>query len=814
MGSIFVPQIQHGHSNKDNLDVINQDLSSSDSPIFISPQVTSIIGSGDASGNLLLYNNDSDNLGIIVDGEGTITTNVSAYENLVTSDNDIPNKKYVDDGLASKEPTLTKGNLSELTSSVLTIAGGTNAVIGSGTTITVAQANTSNAGYLSSGDWNTFNNSANLVTIEKDPTGFLSPESVIVAYDSSTQKVTLTGTTTAYYQGTVVAALVSGWVSAGHTDTAGHTYFLYYDGANFAWDTDNFPGFDKLLICFVSYGTTDKFGIRECHGLMNWQSHKEFHETIGTYKSSGGSIAGVTINSTTAAERRPSISSCTIYDEDLQTINAQLVDDGPYTFMFNTGTGTSDFSVDYAEILQVTGANPHYNQFSSPNWGQSLMPANSVATVWLMEVPAAAGVTNQKYRHVWIQPQWITQSAGSSAGQLTTARNTEALRSPSELNLGTFATNIPEFVIVARVMVQYTGGNWTIQAVTNLTGTKYSLIGSPSGNFLSTVEHDATLTGSGTGADPLIVAVPATNADLTATSPILASVTSGVVNVATTISHAATDGNIHLPSGGSANQILKNSGTAGTGSWGTVTENAGALAAVTTINMNNQLTNTLASGGVAPMVITSTTKVANLHVERATLADTVTVADESTDTSCFLTLVTSDTGSLGLKTAGGLTFNSSTDVLTFGAFPITPSSAPTTDYQVANKKYVDDNTIIMITANTGTAYTIDLANGTCFNLTLNGNVTFTFPATGTANIMREFWIYLNRDATPNRTITWDADIKWTWNTEPSISTSPYALDDNFSYISGAASTLTIFRFTQLGNSSRWYGEILGTGYTI
>ena len=32
-------------------------------------------------------------------------------------------------------------------------------------------------------------------------------------------------------------------------------------------------------------------------------------------------------------------------------------------------------------------------------------------------------------------------------------------------------------------------------------------------------------------------------------------------------------------------------------------------------------------------------------------------------------------------------------VKTFGSFPVTPSSAPTTDYQVANKKYVDDNII-------------------------------------------------------------------------------------------------------------------------
>lgn len=32
-------------------------------------------------------------------------------------------------------------------------------------------------------------------------------------------------------------------------------------------------------------------------------------------------------------------------------------------------------------------------------------------------------------------------------------------------------------------------------------------------------------------------------------------------------------------------------------------------------------------------------------------------------------------------------------IKTFGSFPVTPSSAPTNDYQVANKKYVDDNTM-------------------------------------------------------------------------------------------------------------------------
>lgn len=58
----------------------------------------------------------------------------------------------------SKEPALTKGNLTEATSSVLTITGGTTAVIGSGTSIEVKQASGSQSGYLSSSDWTTFNN--------------------------------------------------------------------------------------------------------------------------------------------------------------------------------------------------------------------------------------------------------------------------------------------------------------------------------------------------------------------------------------------------------------------------------------------------------------------------------------------------------------------------------------------------------------------------------------------------------------------------------------------------------------------------------
>lgn len=64
-----------------------------------------------------------------------------------------------------KQNTLSFGNLTELTSSVLTIAGGTGAVIGSGTTILVKQATTAVSGYLSSTDWTTFNGKQNALSL-------------------------------------------------------------------------------------------------------------------------------------------------------------------------------------------------------------------------------------------------------------------------------------------------------------------------------------------------------------------------------------------------------------------------------------------------------------------------------------------------------------------------------------------------------------------------------------------------------------------------------------------------------------------------
>ena len=61
--------------------------------------------------------------------------------------------------------SLSGGNLTEATSSVLTITGGTGAVIGAGTSIQVKQASSTVSGFLSSTDWGTFNSKQGTITL-------------------------------------------------------------------------------------------------------------------------------------------------------------------------------------------------------------------------------------------------------------------------------------------------------------------------------------------------------------------------------------------------------------------------------------------------------------------------------------------------------------------------------------------------------------------------------------------------------------------------------------------------------------------------
>ena len=82
----------------------------------------------------------------------------------------------------NKQTALSFGNLTETSSSILTIAGGTGAVIGSGTTIAVKQSSSTQSGYLSSTDWTTFNSKQAQI----NGTGFVKATGTTISYDNNT----------------------------------------------------------------------------------------------------------------------------------------------------------------------------------------------------------------------------------------------------------------------------------------------------------------------------------------------------------------------------------------------------------------------------------------------------------------------------------------------------------------------------------------------------------------------------------------------------------------------------------------------------
>lgn len=103
--------------------------------------------------------------------------------------------------------------------------------------------------------------------------------------------------------------------------------------------------------------------------------------------------------------------------------------------------------------------------------------------------------------------------------------------------------------------------------------------------------------------------------------------------------------------------------------------------------------------------------VANL-TGTASIATTVTVADESSDTTCFPLFATAATGNLGAKTGSNLTFNSATGILTAGGFTgditgnVTGNASGSSGSCTGNAATATEATNVTVTANNSTDETV------------------------------------------------------------------------------------------------------------
>jgi len=279
------------------------------------------------------------------------------------------------------------------------------------------------------------------------------------------------------------------------------------------------------------------------------------------------------------------------------------------------------------------------------------------------------------------------------------------------------------------------------------------------------------------------------DSDVTLTTTVLAANQARQAVLLWTASNGATTRNITAPAQSKPYIVIN----AGTGS--VVLRGAGPTAGVTIVSGEKCLA--AWNGSDFVKIATSTadgvTSVGGTGtVNGITLTGTVTSTGNLTlgGTLSGVSLSTQVTGTLPIANGGiGATSFAAAGLATLtGAETLTNK---TVEAGTFTNGYIEET----VTANTGTAYTIDLANGSVQILTLTGNCTFTFP---TATAGQSFILLLKQDGTGGRTVTWPASVEWPGATAPTITSTASKLD----------------KFVFTAADSNWYGSVAGQAYTV
>jgi hypothetical protein len=235
---------------------------------------------------------------------------------------------------------------------------------------------------------------------------------------------------------------------------------------------------------------------------------------------------------------------------------------------------------------------------------------------------------------------------------------------------------------------------------------------------------------------------------------------------AITVNNASATLVVSVPSGGYTTVVLLSNATSA-GTWDRHDQTPSNVSwSTNTLDYSGSITSATWNG-VAIAANRGGTGVANNS------ASTITISG-----AFGTTLTVSGTTAVTLPTSGTLATLAGTETFT---------NKTLTNPTVTN--YVET----LYSANTSTAITVDLANGTVQNLTLTGNATITMP---TAVAGKSFIIILSQDATGSRTVTWST-VSWPSATAPTI-TSTASKKDIFSFFS---------------NGTSWFGTTLGQNYT-
>jgi len=153
-------------------------------------------------------------------------------------------------------------------------------------------------------------------------------------------------------------------------------------------------------------------------------------------------------------------------------------------------------------------------------------------------------------------------------------------------------------------------------------------------------------------------------------------------------------------------------------------------------------------------------------------------------------------GGTGVGTLTGLAKGNGTSAFT-AAVAGTDYTSPTSTETMTNKTLTNPTVTNYVetpfTANSSTAITLALTNGTVQIITLTGNATITMP---TATSGKSFIMLLKQDGTGGRTVTWST-VKWAGGTAPTITAT--------------ASRQDILSF--FADGTNWYGVVVAQNFT-
>ena len=264
----------------------------------------------------------------------------------------------------------------------------------------------------------------------------------------------------------------------------------------------------------------------------------------------------------------------------------------------------------------------------------------------------------------------------------------------------------------------------------------------------------------------------------------------------------------------------------------TATSFSGSGASLTSLNGSNISSGTIAAARVATLNQNTTGSAATLTTARniggvsfdgsasidlpgvnsggnqntsgtAAIATTITVGDESSDTTCFPVFTTAASGNLAPKTGSNITFNSSNGTLAATAF--SGNGASVTNLDAVTVDGIDSASFLRSDAadsgtgllslsggvafsdaakctaavsslSDGSTITVDFTSGIHHTVTLGGNRTFGNPSNTSSAIGQSGSIFIIQDGTGSRTASFHADYKFVGGTAPTLSTAANAVD--------------------------------------